>query len=395
MAWEVLKIYDADSKIYLGDATKDRTFQLDNLSDGTHGYYVEVFDPYANKPIDTSETFTLTVNSNAPDRLVVSLENDTGLDNTDKITSDGKLKISGGETGATIEYATASSNWSDWSTNFTPVEGANNIQVRQTDTQGNVSGVTSFLFTFDIEAPASAITMASTSYDGQTFSGTWDGIDVGQGIYVPGKSAETLEISLDNGAHWQKVTDIINDTQWSYTSSGTVLNSGDTLLVRAVDLAGNEGKPVSQEITVIGVSGQDLAGTDGNDVIGVNSTDFKSVDGGEGFDVLKLTGSGLTLNLDHMKGIESIDLGTGNANTLNVSLQSVLDGLGGPSHALVVKGDAGDTVNLKESDGFVLDTEDNATSIIDGRIYDVYQAGSGNDVATLLLQQDLQVHQVP
>src|SRR5260370_17349528 len=59
----------------------------------------------------------------------------------------GTLAVSGVESGAAVQYSI--DNGVHWSSSFTAAEGANTVQVRQTDVAGNVSATTSFSFTLD------------------------------------------------------------------------------------------------------------------------------------------------------------------------------------------------------------------------------------------------------
>jgi hypothetical protein len=150
---------------------------------------------------------------------------------------------------------------------------------------------------------------------------------------------------------------------------------------------------VANHKTVTGTSGNDvladgrhsdvtLRGGAGNDVACVSHAKT-SVDGGQGYDVLLVTKSGLKLDLDHVKGIEQIELGSG--SRLSIDLRDVLKGPDATDKALVVTGDASDTVVLGK--GFTHAAGD--TQVIDGMAFDIWHAGRGDDVATLLLEQGM------
>jgi hypothetical protein len=121
-----------------------------------------------------------------------------------------------------------------------------------------------------------------------------------------------------------------------------------------------------------------------------------------GLDVLKLTGSGLVLDLanlgENFSSIEVVDLtGAGN-NTLKLSLNDVLNQgdvdlfhESGKSQ-MMVKGDAGDVVDLA---GLMGDADPGEWSVqgqvsLDGVIYEVYQHSSQE--AELLVQQGVTTH---
>jgi hypothetical protein len=149
-------------------------------------------------------------------------------------------------------------------------------------------------------------------------------------------------------------------------------------------IAGGDGDDV-----FTGTAGYTLfMGRGGDDTFKVNGVDT-AIDGGSGFDTVLIAGQQLNLNLDNVTGVEQIDLGAGGNNTLNLSLQDVLDGADATPNTLMVKGDNSDAVNLLSGDGFV--HADGDVQIIDGVIFDVYHAGSGLDIATLLLEQSVNV----
>jgi hypothetical protein len=103
--------------------------------------------------------------------------------------------------------------------------------------------------------------------------------------------------------------------------------------------------------TLLGLGGADvLIGGQGNDVLAINDLTFKRVVGGTGTDILRLVGSGLSLNLttirdNRLLGIEQIDITGNGKNTLTLNQREVLN-LSNESNTLVVRRDAGDAVNI-------------------------------------------------
>ncbi|MCZ4339860.1 VCBS domain-containing protein, partial [Shewanella colwelliana] len=95
--------------------------------------------------------------------LAVSLAHDTGSSATDLITQDGALSISGQTAGMQVEYST--DGGAHWSSQFTPVEGLNQLQVRQTDNAGHTSKATSIDFTLDTNVAAPHISLDPITAD--------------------------------------------------------------------------------------------------------------------------------------------------------------------------------------------------------------------------------------
>ena len=136
-----------------------------------------------------------------------------------------------------------------------------------------------------------------------------------------------------------------SDFTLAVTHPGTA--ESETLTGNAADnvMIGGRGNDL-----LIGNGGADvLRGGEGNDTLAISDLTFKRVVGGNGFNVLRLDGGGLALNLktladNRLLGIEQIDLtGSGN-NTLTLDLAEVLN-LSDESNTLLVRRNTGDTVD--------------------------------------------------
>jgi hypothetical protein len=185
------------------------------LQSGTNTLLTRTVDTAGNVTPGASRSYTLDTVALAPD---VALTNDTGSSNTDRNTSNGALTITA-ENGATIQYST---NGTTWTNSFTPVQGSNTVQVRQIDVAGNTSAATTFSFTLDTIAP-NAPGVALTSDTGSSNS---DRITNNAALTLANLEANaTVQYSTNNGQTW--------------TSSFTPVQGSNTVLVRQVDVAGN------------------------------------------------------------------------------------------------------------------------------------------------------------
>ena len=130
----------------------------------------------------------------------VVLTSDSGSSNSDLVTNNGALTIGNVEDGATVEYST---NGTDWSNNFTPLEGSNIVYVRQTDIAGNTSGSSTITFTLDTSVNAPTITIAGDANHDGVYNAAELGTDgtVTATIAIPSdaKAGDTLTYSVNGG----------------------------------------------------------------------------------------------------------------------------------------------------------------------------------------------------
>ncbi|WP_232438745.1 Ig-like domain-containing protein, partial [Burkholderia ubonensis] len=195
--------------------------------EGLNDIQVRQTDVAGNTSDPTSFSFTLDTSAAAPG---VALTTDSGSSASDHITNVGTLNLSGVETGATVEYSTDGGH--TWSTSFSAVEGANDVQVRQTDIAGNTSSATSFSFTLDTSAAAPGVALTtdsgSSAVDHITNVGTLNVTGV--------ESGATVQYSVDSGAHW--------------STSFSAVEGTNNVQVRQTDIAGNTSSATSFSFTL-------------------------------------------------------------------------------------------------------------------------------------------------
>ncbi|OWQ91593.1 hypothetical protein CDN99_10675, partial [Roseateles aquatilis] len=198
------------------------------IGDGDKSVQVRQTDAAGNA--SAVSTFTFTLDTAAPAPPSVSLTNDSGSSNSDKVTSDAALSVSGLETGATWEYSADGSHWTIGSGSSIPAsafdgDGSKRIQVRQTDAAGNTSTASSVVFTLDTAAPAAPSVFLTSSNDTLT------------------KDAALSVSGLETGAVWEY--SLNGGTTWIFGSGSTIpasAFSGDgdkSVQVRQTDVAGN------------------------------------------------------------------------------------------------------------------------------------------------------------
>ncbi len=149
-----------------------------------------------------------------------------------------------------------------------------------------------------------------------------------------------------------------NDAGEAYVILGGAFGSGST----PVSITGTAGA----EMLIGGVSDDNLTGGGGADVmrggagddmLGVSDSSFFDIDGGNGYDTLRVDGSNLTFDFSvihspKMSSIEAIDLtGTGDNHLILdlLDLFQMSDDTSGGVTRLAVWGDAGDTVSTLDT----------------------------------------------
>ncbi|OUC15098.1 MAG: hypothetical protein B0A82_08785, partial [Alkalinema sp. CACIAM 70d] len=345
--------------------------------------------------VSAATAFTFTLDTSAPTAPGVALTSDTGSSNTDKITKDGRLTLSGLETGATVEYSI--NGGTTWSNSFSASEGNNSVQVRQTDVAGNVSSSSSLTFTLDTTNPnAPSITTYSEPTSGN--------------ISIAGlaEAGSTLALSYRSGSS-TTLTPLGNvtvgsDGKWSSTPTNNLTNGTFTITVTSTDAAGNVSASTSSLSIIAGTgSVNTLTGTNIDEVIfGYNNSDTLTGGGGEDiliggrgedtFSYTNLTDSLLSgfdtivdyTNIDKIDAPASVNSATlntssGNASSLTeTSIQSVLTSStfsAGRTRAFTVTGYSGTFIALNDSTaGF--------SAANDGLIFlQNYTIGSSNTVS--------------
>ncbi|WP_244973342.1 Ig-like domain-containing protein, partial [Paraburkholderia rhynchosiae] len=197
-------------------------------AEGVNDVQVRQIDVAGN--VSSAATLTFTIDTAAGGAPAVALAIDSGTSASDRVTNSGVLSLSGVESGATVQYSI--DNGAHWSSSFSAAEGANTVQVRQTDVAGNVSAATSFSFTLDTAAAAPGVALATDSGSSGSDHVTSSGALTLGGV----ESGATVQYSIDNGAHW--------------SSSFSAVEGANSVQVRQTDVAGNVSAATSFSFTL-------------------------------------------------------------------------------------------------------------------------------------------------
>ncbi|EQA1593180.1 Ig-like domain-containing protein [Enterobacter hormaechei] len=240
------------------------------LTDGTYPYQVRVIDNAGNVGATDSQDVVIDLTKPAATSITVdSVSQDTGLSDSDFITSDNQISLKG-TLGAALgsgDHAQISldggATWTDVSVSglsWTYVDGRTladgdyNYQLRVIDDAGNISATTSQVVTIDTVSPDASETIAIDSISDDTGLSSSDFITNDTSLTLHGSLGATLadgeyaQISIDGGVSWQNV--IVTGNSWYYVDGRTLGNQTYDYYVRVVDAAGNVGASAHQQVTV-------------------------------------------------------------------------------------------------------------------------------------------------
>ncbi|MEP8670857.1 Ig-like domain-containing protein [Enterobacter hormaechei] len=240
------------------------------LTDGTYQYQVRVIDNAGNVGATDSQDVVIDLTKPAAATITVdSVSQDTGLSDSDFITSDNQISLKGTLSAAlgSGDHAQISldggATWTDVSVSglsWTYVDGRTltdgdyNYQLRVIDDAGNISATTSQVVTVDTVAPDASKTIAIDSISDDTGLSSSDFITNDTSLTLHGSLGATLadgeyaQISIDGGITWQNVS--VTGNSWYYVDGRTLGNQTYDYYVRVVDAAGNVGASAHQQVTV-------------------------------------------------------------------------------------------------------------------------------------------------
>ncbi|EOX8978148.1 Ig-like domain-containing protein [Enterobacter hormaechei] len=240
------------------------------LTDGTYQYQVRVIDNAGNVGATDSQDVVIDLTKPAAATISVdSVSQDTGLSDSDFITSDNQISLKGTlgaalgsgdhaqislDGGATwIDVSVSGLSWT-YVDGRTLTDGDYNYQLRVIDDAGNISATTSQVVTIDTVAPDASKTIAIDSISDDTGLSSSDFITNDTSLTLHGSLGATLvdgeyaQISIDGGVTWQNV--IVTGNSWYYVDGRTLGNQTYDYYVRVVDAAGNVGASAHQQVTV-------------------------------------------------------------------------------------------------------------------------------------------------
>jgi uncharacterized repeat protein (TIGR03803 family) len=189
-------LYKADSGSF---STVVPTFATDHTADGLHTVTVEEVDPAGN--ISTA-SLSFTLDTIAPALPTLALLHDTGVSNSDHITSDPTITYLLSAIGDTLLYRTDGGSYSAVAPTFATdhsADGPHTVSIEEVDAAGNISSPTNLSFMLDTIAPAQT-SIAALADNGHTDVGIGHvvtiTVDTGDAVTVTG----TPTLTLSDGA---------------------------------------------------------------------------------------------------------------------------------------------------------------------------------------------------
>ena len=193
----------------------------------------------------------------------VALSADTGASSTDLITRTAAQTIS-----ATLSAAPAAGDivygsldngatWADITSKVSgttltwtgvTLAGSDTLKLRVVDAAGNTGAATGAAYVLDTTGPTTSV--ASVAFSNDTGASASDFITRTASQTLSGTlsanlaAGEAVMVSLDNGATWAAASISVGSNSWSL--AGRTLTASNTLQVKVVDIAGNDGAVLSQ-----------------------------------------------------------------------------------------------------------------------------------------------------
>jgi hypothetical protein len=236
-------------------------FATDHSADGSHTVSIEEVDAAGN--VSSAASLSFTLDTTAPAAPTLALTHDTGVSNTDHLTSDPSITYSLSAAGDTLLYKVDGGSYSATVPVFATdgsADGLHTVSVEEEDAAGNVSAAASLSFTLDTARPTVSVTADhNTLLAGQTalmtftFSEAVSGFALGDTTVTGGTLSNLVEDSHNADVYTATFTPNATNTEAgsvqvnasSYTdiagnngaASNTVTLTGDTLAPTAVATA--------------------------------------------------------------------------------------------------------------------------------------------------------------
>lgn len=246
------RLYFADGSVLTNDVATTLKNNLAAPISSVAGYRADLFTP----GLDSTPP-ALTVAPVGDGNL--SAAEATGSSGVVSVTTEAGAQVvvvlTGTSTNTVTKYLTGTGNAQavvlDPDDLVTLGNGAVTVTTHSTDAARNQATVNTGGFTLDATAPTTTIATLAFSADSAANGGSNQDFntriatqDISGTLSSNLAAGETVSVSLDNGAHWSTATASVGSNTWSLV--GQALSGSNTLLVKVIDAAGNDGPVLSQ-----------------------------------------------------------------------------------------------------------------------------------------------------
>ncbi|MDL2270036.1 Ig-like domain-containing protein, partial [Desulfosarcina sp. OttesenSCG-928-A07] len=270
-----VNIYDDGVLIGSASATGGTwSFEPDNeLSTGTHSFQAAAVDAAGNEGLKTS-SWVFRVDPNIPDTeaILTAIQDDTGLNTTDFITSDQTLifegtvnrsltpqqyveiSLDGGTSWERAVYDATDDSWSYDNSSVSMAEGTYTVMTRVISAAGTPGPENSQIVVIDITPTPATVTI----------DGYYDNVDPETGVFGNNTSTNDNEPELRGTVQDLQLGDVVmiyqdgtelgtatvNGDEWTFQIVGALAEGTYAYTAEAQDVAGNAGA-VSNDFTLI------------------------------------------------------------------------------------------------------------------------------------------------
>jgi VCBS repeat-containing protein len=231
-------------------------FATDHSADGSHTVSVEEVDAAGN--VSSAASLSFTLDTTAPAAPTLALTHDTGVSNTDHLTSDPSITYALSAAGDTLLYKVDGGSYSAtvpvFATNGS-ADGLHTVSIEEVDAAGNVSAAASLSFTLDTAKPTVSVTAdhnallaGQTALMTFTFSEAVSGFALGDTTVTGGTLSNLVQDSHNADVYTATFTPNASNTE-----AGSVQVNASSY----ADIAGNDGTASS----IVSFTGDTLAPT--------------------------------------------------------------------------------------------------------------------------------------
>lgn len=210
--------------------------------------YAQAYVLDTTAPSISFSNVALSADTGAPGDLITNTAAQTISATLSSAPAAGDVVYGSLDNGATWTDITSWVSGTTLTWNGVTLAGSNTLRLRVTDLAGNDGAATSRAYVLDTTGPTTSV--ASVAFSGDSGASSSDFITNIAAQSVSGTlsanlaAGEIVMVSLDNGATWSAATATVGSAAWSL--AGQTLIASNTLQVKVVDTAGNDGAVLSQ-----------------------------------------------------------------------------------------------------------------------------------------------------